>query len=110
MTTLIPIHRAAMFHVVHVRSRMVVGARSRFHRGLEETSSRNSSKSRWVRAMSPLAVGVVIRLGGDLRADQWEGAAEPQLTLPSQMSLRVLSSTETVSAPRFSRSVYLRPG
>src|SRR5918993_3357064 len=46
MTTLIPIHSAAMFHVVHVRSRMVVGARSLFHKGLADTSSRSSTKSR----------------------------------------------------------------
>src|SRR5918994_7347091 len=46
MTTLIPIHSAAMFQVVHVRSRMVVGARSLFHSGLADTSSRSSTKSR----------------------------------------------------------------
>src|SRR6266705_5631732 len=38
MTTLIPIHSAAMFQVLQVLSRMVVGARSRFQRGLPETS------------------------------------------------------------------------
>src|SRR5436190_20093594 len=38
ITTLIPIHNAAMFQVLHVRSRIVVGARSLFHSGLLETS------------------------------------------------------------------------
>src|ERR1051325_4400857 len=52
MTTLMPIHSAAMFHVDHVRSLMVVGARSRFQSGLAETSLRSSSKSRCVTAMS----------------------------------------------------------
>src|SRR5215207_9580093 len=59
MTTLIPIHSAAMFHVVHVRSRMVVGARSRFHRGLPDTSSCSSTKSRRsvvVCALTPVSI------------------------------------------------------
>src|SRR5262249_23231442 len=34
ITTLMPIHRAAIFQVDHVLSRIVVGARSRFQRGL----------------------------------------------------------------------------
>src|SRR6185295_14593360 len=34
MTTLMPIQRAAIFHVDHVRSLIVVGARSWFHSGL----------------------------------------------------------------------------
>src|SRR5687768_865612 len=33
ITTLMPIHRAAMFHVDQVRCATVVGARSLFHRG-----------------------------------------------------------------------------
>lgn len=60
MTTLMPIHSAAMFHVVHVRSRMEVGARSRFQRGLDETSSLNSTKSRCVSALSRLEVSGLI--------------------------------------------------
>src|SRR6185436_13908159 len=36
ITTLMPIHNAAIFHVDQVRSRMVVGARSRFQSGLRE--------------------------------------------------------------------------
>ena len=51
MTTLMPIHSAAMFQVVQVRSRMVVGARSLFQSGLADTSSRSSTKSRCVDAI-----------------------------------------------------------
>src|SRR5687768_12512534 len=47
-----PIQSAAIFHVDHVRSLMVVGARSLFHRGLPERSLRSSSKSLWVTAIS----------------------------------------------------------
>jgi hypothetical protein len=54
ITTLIPIQSAAMFHVVQVRSRIVVGARSRFHKGLADTSAFNSSKSRCVARASSL--------------------------------------------------------
>src|SRR3954463_9180325 len=39
MTTLIPIQRAAMFQVFQVRRAIVVGARSGFQSGDEETSS-----------------------------------------------------------------------
>lgn len=45
MTTLIPIHNAAMFHVDHVRCSIVVGARSAFHNGDADTSSFNSMNS-----------------------------------------------------------------
>ena len=45
ITTLMPIHRAAMFHVDHVRSLMVVGARSWFQSGLADTSLCSSTKS-----------------------------------------------------------------
>src|SRR5687768_3789517 len=62
MTTLIPIHSAAMFHVVHVRSRMVVGARSLFHSGLADTSSRSSTKSRRSAVSSAFIVSVAIFL------------------------------------------------
>src|ERR1043165_7075192 len=47
ITTLIPIQRAAMFQVDQVRSLIVVGARSRFHSGLCETSVCSSTKSCW---------------------------------------------------------------
>jgi hypothetical protein len=51
-----------MFQVVQVRSRIVVGARSRFHRGLPDTSSRNSSKSCCAAALSAgLEVSAFIR-------------------------------------------------
>src|SRR5262245_49019760 len=46
MTTLMPIQSAAMFHVDQVLSLIVVGARSRFQRGLLETSRSSSTKSR----------------------------------------------------------------
>ena len=39
MTTLIPIHSAAMFHVDQVRCRIVAGAKSLFHSGLSGISS-----------------------------------------------------------------------
>src|SRR5687767_1394288 len=60
MTTLIPIHSAAMFQVDQVRSLIVVGARSLFQSELEETSFCSSSKSRCVRAMSEESVLVAI--------------------------------------------------
>ena len=63
MTTLIPIQSAAMFHVDHVRSLIVVGARSSFHSGLAETSLRNSSKSRCVTAMSDVLTESVAKCG-----------------------------------------------
>ena len=51
MTTLMPIHSAAMFHVDQVRSRIVVGARSRFHNGLGDISPSSSTNS-WIKRMS----------------------------------------------------------
>ena len=48
ITTLMPIHRAAIFQVDQVRSLIVVGARSGFHSGLWDTSLCSSSKS-WIR-------------------------------------------------------------
>src|SRR5688572_1102680 len=49
-----------MFHVDHVRSLIEVGARSLFHRGDAETSSRNSSKSCCVAAISLFAASVFV--------------------------------------------------
>src|SRR5262249_44401130 len=45
ITTDIPIQRAAMLYVDHVRWPMLVGARSGFHSGLVDTSSRSSTNS-----------------------------------------------------------------
>src|SRR5688500_102207 len=73
MTTLIPIHSAAMFQVDQVRSLIVVGARSLFQSELEETSFRSSSKSRWVRAMSEDSV--LVAIGG------WRSYFSSKLTL-----------------------------
>src|SRR5688572_15449617 len=46
MTTLIPIHSAAMCQVDQVRCAIVVGAKSLFHSGECDTSSCSSTKSR----------------------------------------------------------------
>src|SRR5262245_66665232 len=56
MTTLIPIQSAAIFHVDHVRCLMVVGARSRFQRGLLETSRSSSMKSRFKQTFHALKI------------------------------------------------------
>src|SRR5580765_842470 len=56
-----PIHRAAMFQVDQVLSLIVVGARSRFHSGLCETSVCSSTKSRWV-AGDSVVMGFLIQV------------------------------------------------
>src|SRR5207249_11604387 len=66
ITTLMPIQSAAMFHVDHVRSRMVVGARSRVQGGLDDTSRSSSTKSSagtaCVRAVTPCLCEGIVRL------------------------------------------------
>src|SRR5688572_524636 len=61
MTTLIPIHSAAMCQVDHVRCAMVVGARSLFHSGECETSSRSSTKSRRSASLDCCSCPVVMK-------------------------------------------------
>src|SRR5688500_12550952 len=58
MTTLIPIHSAAMCQVDQVRCAIVVGARSLFHSGECDTSSCSSTKSR--RSADPSSVAAVV--------------------------------------------------
>ncbi len=86
MTTLMPIQSAAMFQVDHVRSLIVVGARSRFQRGLCETSVCNSTKSRCVVGDSVVirsiaAGGFLIRVIGNLRLDVYARAAFQELSI-----------------------------